>query len=129
VCIDTFCPENGNPSLSVIQEFWDKHLPKGIDASDAWVPAVSYAIALRDGRADEAAGVIPLPPAEEEHHDDEHQGHDGHIVLLASPGSLPTLVAGSPLNVTSYIAEQDWRRYFNGMSNYDENERIHTWNA
>jgi hypothetical protein len=120
VCIDTYCPTSDNPPLSLIQDYWDSHLATGSIGNYKWRPVISYAIALDEGRRDEAQGVTPLP--------DESSSHGDHSVVLKSR-ALPLLIRGDPLNVTSSVAEEDWRLYFNGSSSFEINENRHTVNT
>ncbi|KXX77003.1 Ferric/cupric reductase transmembrane component 1 [Madurella mycetomatis] len=138
ICIDTYCPISDNPPLDLIEDYWASHLGTGTLGNYQWVPATSYLDALAAGRADERN----LPPtnstATDDHssHGDDHSSHGSSKKLrprqfmteagpeVSSP--LPIISAGAPLNTTSFIAPSDWQLQYNGMLDFETNEKGHS---
>ncbi len=135
-CIDKYCPGNGNPPLSVIEDYWAGHLATGSTASYEYKLAATYQEALEAAKKDEHANGSNTTSSSNEHH-----GHK-RLVLVVRHGagpmedtepdttnhntSLPIIKSGMPLNATSFIREKDWQKNYNGLSAFEINETGHT---
>ncbi|KAK4113007.1 hypothetical protein N656DRAFT_637864 [Canariomyces notabilis] len=137
ICIDTYCPISDSPPLDLIEDYWVSHLGTGTLGDYQYVPAMSYVDALAAARADEMR-----LPANSSAGGDNGSGHGGHshgmraahlksrqFMTEAGPqvsSALPTIKAGAPLNVTSFIAPKDWQKQYNGMLDFEVNENGHS---
>lgn len=140
ICIDTYCPVSGDPPLSLIEDYWASHLGTGTVGDYRWVPATSYRDALAAAREDERRLAAAHPADGHDHsHDDAHGHHhhrrhhngDAHFTpeTGGGPGAtspLPVIRAGEPLNVTSFIAREDWQKQYNGLLDFETNETGHS---
>ncbi|EWC45685.1 hypothetical protein DRE_05246 [Drechslerella stenobrocha 248] len=135
LCISTYCPPNGAPPLSQIEDYWYSHLGTGSIGNYKYVPTISYTEALLAAREDEANGV--MPPSNTTSGGDEHSGHqmirarhegapEAQVGTVSAHHTLPTIRAKQPLNVTSVIAAKDWMLQYNGMRNFELNENGHS---
>lgn len=151
LCIDNYCPHDRSPpSRAVIEDYWAGHLGTGTMGTDRWVPALSYADALRIARVDEktaemAAVSVAAPVVGNGTSHGEHGGrvstpgflrrHGGMPMAAGDTGMsapnvssvLPVIKAKKPLNVTSFIIPADWQLQYNGMYDFEVNEIGHTF--
>ncbi|KAK6350511.1 hypothetical protein TWF718_003702 [Orbilia javanica] len=128
LCINTYCPTNGAPSLSKIEDYWYGHLGTGTVGNYKWVPSLSYIEALQGAKEDELNGVeFPNTTSTSV---DEHAGHNmlrARVLRRHENNSnLPTIKSKQPLNVTSVISASDWRSQYNGMVTFETNEKGHS---
>ncbi|KAF3154314.1 hypothetical protein TWF569_000293 [Orbilia oligospora] len=128
LCIDTYCPTNGAPSLSKIEDYWYGHLGTGTVGNYKWVPTMSYTEALLAAKEDERNGVkFPNTTTTSV---DEHAGHNmlrARVLRRYEDSStLPIIKSKQPLNVTSMISASDWKSQYNGMVTFETNENGHS---
>ncbi|KAF3936312.1 hypothetical protein ABW19_dt0208634 [Dactylella cylindrospora] len=135
ICIDTYCPMNGAPALSKIEDYWYSHLGTGSVGNYKYIPTVSYIEALLAGREDESnidtlnSTVNGTSDSHSNHkllrarHGGETAGSESEAVVHSV---LPIIKAKMPLNVTSFIDPDDWQLQFNGMRNFEINENGHS---
>ncbi|KAF3925979.1 hypothetical protein ABW20_dc0107106 [Dactylellina cionopaga] len=131
LCIDTYCPSNGGPPLSQIEDYWYSHLGTGSIGNYKYVPTISYTEALLAARQDETNGVTFAN--ETIMGSNEHTGHEmlrrrqqeGTTTPTAHK-RLPTIKSKKPLNVTSVIDPEDWQLQYNGQFNFEANENKHS---
>jgi hypothetical protein len=124
LCIDTYCPISDNPPLSLIEDYWASHLGTGTLGDYKWVPATSYQDALAAAREDERNHPGNFTG-------DDHSEHGGDNGFMSATGPnvsspLPIIKASTPLNVTSFIAPKDWQKQYNGMLDFETNEKGHS---
>jgi hypothetical protein len=127
LCIDTYCPLSDRPEESKIGDYWASHLGTGTVGDYTWVPTISYEDALATAREDERRAANST----HEHHGELRLRHGGggyeqpemDYFHVSSP--LPIVAAGDPLNVTSFIEPKEWQTVWNGMVNFEENEKSH----
>ena len=146
LCIDNYCPHDKSPpSRAVIDDYWAGHLGTGTMGTDKWVPAMSYADALRIAREDEKTAVIAAPVVSNGTSHGDHgsrasmpgllRRHGGMPMATGNTGMsapnvssvLPVIKAKKPLNVTSFIIPADWQLQYNGMYDFEANEIGHTF--
>ncbi|CAI6342043.1 unnamed protein product [Periconia digitata] len=136
LCIDTYCPISDDPSLDVIHDFWASHLGPGTVGDYSNVPTASYEDALQAARGDETRlkNNGSMQHREGHHrrlkvrhggHGEEEEDSTGDIGILDVSSSLPIIEGGDPLNVTSFIDPEEWRVWYNGLVNFEENEIGH----
>ena len=121
ICIDTYCPISNNPPLSVIEDYWASHLGTGTLGDYSFVPATSYPDALAAAREDERRLQVINDDGHGKPEARLQQDDNGFMY-----NSLPIIEAGAPLNVTSFIAPDDWQKQYNGMFDFETNETGHS---
>ncbi|KAL8391925.1 hypothetical protein RB595_002218 [Gaeumannomyces hyphopodioides] len=148
LCIDNYCPSADAPSAAALDDYWASHLGVPTVGDYRWAPAVSYAEALRAARADEreAAARVGNSSNGTAGSGGGGGGHGGgHARLKARQGhsepasgvgaggngtalssALPRIKARQPLNVTSFIAHEDWLKLYNGAKLFETNEIGHS---
>lgn len=144
ICIDNYCPSNGNPPLSRVEDYWAGHLGTGSVADYSYKPAMSFSAALVAGRREEAdvgRGRNHTAAGANDGHQHRRRAQDG--LLVARHGghgsddnanlpthdprsSLPIIRSRKPLNTTSFITETDWRSQYNGLTSFETNEKGHS---
>ncbi|KAL8294636.1 hypothetical protein RB597_007747 [Gaeumannomyces tritici] len=147
LCIDTYCqPSAEKPSAASLDDYWASHLGVPTVGDYTWVPAVSYAEALRAARADEreaaaagarggnssnsaagsggGGGSHARLKARQHGHSEPTSGAGGNATVLGS--ALPRIKARQPLNVTSFVAHEDWLKPYNGAKLFETNEVGHS---
>ncbi|EPS35137.1 hypothetical protein H072_11570 [Dactylellina haptotyla CBS 200.50] len=131
LCIHNYCPGNGSPALSKIEDYWYSHLGTGSIGNYKYVPTISYTEALLAAKQDEINGVTFADATNST--GSEHVGHqmfrrvpEGESATATASSTLPTIKAKQPLNVTSLITAKDWQLQFNGMRNFEINENGHS---
>ena len=139
VCIDTYCSLSDRPSAERIDDYWAFHLATTTVGSYKWKPAVSYQEALGAGRRDERS-VAEL--ARSNVTEDEHGQHRGRRKVFSRHGhggsetevefftfdvqsELPVAVKKAPMNVTSFVDPVAWQKAYNGMKDFETNEKGH----
>ncbi|OAG06034.1 uncharacterized protein CC84DRAFT_1217309 [Paraphaeosphaeria sporulosa] len=135
VCIDTYCSVSDHPSTGLIEEYWASHLATTTVGSYKWKPAVSYADALTAGREDErvAAANETVP----EHHEKIGDLRRRHSHGASAPqeetfftfnvsSPLPLAKKKAPMNVTSFVDPVSWQKAYNGMRDFETNEKGHS---
>lgn len=120
ICIDTYCPISNNPPLTVIEDYWASHLGTGSLGDYSFVPVTSYPDALAAARADERR----LKDTNDDRRKGQTRQQQDDHGIPSSP--LPIIEAGAPLNVTSFIARDDWQKEYNGMFDFETNEKGHS---
>ncbi|KAG2011153.1 metalloreductase [Coprinopsis cinerea AmutBmut pab1-1] len=101
LCIDSGCSRDDVP-ISVIEEYWEGHVATGSVGDWSLRPIMSYRDALDYARQDV-----------------EEVGRE----------NVPFTKAGEPLNVTSFIREEDWVIGYNGQKWFEHIERDHGRNS
>ncbi|OLN96039.1 Ferric reductase transmembrane component 3-like protein 2 [Colletotrichum chlorophyti] len=137
LCLDTYCPLSDDPPRSLLEDYWAAHLATGTVGNYKWKPAISYAEALMAAREDEAQ--VASGNGTNATDTTQHGGHrrlkarhdhggseDSGTPTLGTNSVLPTIKAKKPLNVTSFIAETDWQKQYNGMMSFEINENGHS---
>ncbi|PVH86441.1 hypothetical protein DL98DRAFT_481154 [Cadophora sp. DSE1049] len=141
LCIDTYCPLAGNPSLSLLESYWAGHLATGTLGTSKYIPAMSYQDALAAARADEAHAVSGMNMTSGNTTSGDHshtklkiRQHDNHssssssgmaVFDVSSP--LPTTIGGKVmLNVTSFVDSETWQMGYNYMYDFEANENRHS---
>ncbi|KAF5539014.1 FRE1-ferric (cupric) reductase [Fusarium mexicanum] len=140
-CIDTYCPLAGNPSMSLIEDYWASHLGTGTIGKSDYVPFMSYEDALSAAREDESMASHSTNStsghSNGSHHKKRtglfprHGGHDtsSHegLVTFNVSSPLPVTAGGTePLNETSFIGPEDWQLQYNYLYDFEANEAGHT---
>ncbi|KAG6353314.1 hypothetical protein INS49_007486 [Diaporthe citri] len=114
LCLDTYCPLTDNPTVSLLEDFWSSHLATGTVGDYQWQPSVSYVNAVAAARKDEARAG----------------NGNGNTICdtkeAHAANALPTIKPKQHLNVTSFIAEADWQKQYNGMMSLEINETGHS---
>ncbi|KAK6362242.1 hypothetical protein TWF730_005939 [Orbilia blumenaviensis] len=128
LCINTYCPTSDAPALSKIEDYWYSHLGTGSIGNYQYVPVISYTEALIAAREDERKGV--QFPNNTSTSIDEHGNHNmlrARIIRRnGDMNTLPTIKSKQPLNVTSVISASDWKLEYNGLLNFETNEKGHS---
>ncbi|GKT73908.1 ferric-chelate reductase [Colletotrichum tofieldiae] len=137
LCLDTYCPLSDDAPRSLLEDYWAAHLATGTVGDYQWKPTISFAEALVAARADEARasnGNGTNTTDTNTHgghrkikarHDHGGGSDDSATGTLGTHSALPTIKAKKPLNVTSFIAETDWQKQYNGMTSFEINEVGH----
>jgi len=142
LCIDTYCPLTGNPSMSLIEDYWASHLGTGTLGNYKYVPVMSYHDALSEARADESDATLNTNSTEASNAT-THNTMDmrilkarRHVSVIERESGLITfdvssplpMAAGArkPLNVTSFVDPEDWQMQYNYLSNFEMNESGHS---
>lgn len=135
ICLDTYCPISDRPDLTLLEDYWASHLGTGTLGNHVYVPALSYADALAAARRDEER-VGASANTTTEGHDNHPNGtdHSSHVkkrqfMTEAGPevaSVLPVIKSGQPLNVTSFVAPEDWQKQYNGHLDFELNENGHS---
>ncbi|KAI9148163.1 Ferric/cupric reductase transmembrane component B [Paramyrothecium foliicola] len=141
LCIDTYCPLSGDPSMDLIEDYWSSHLGTGTLGNYEYVPVMTYHEALAAAKSDEtqAAGSGNSTNPEEPSHDHmrarvmrtRRHNHGGSTETGIKPfnvsSPLPVAAGGSAgLNVTSFVAPEAWQMQYNYMSDFEINETGHS---
>lgn len=138
LCLDTYCPLSGDPPVSLLEDYWSSHLATGTVADYQWQPSISYGNALAAAREDESRARGENITHSSDTDRVQHGGHrmikkHGHgdsgedlTLTLGTKSALPTIQPKQPLNATSFIAEADWQKQYNGMMSFEINEAGHS---
>ncbi|KAG7407151.1 Ferric/cupric reductase transmembrane component B [Fusarium oxysporum f. sp. rapae] len=141
LCIDTYCPLAGNPSMSLIKDYWASHLGTGTIGKYDYIPVMSYEDALSAAREDESMASHNTNSTSGHksgsHHKKRtalfprHGGHDksSHegLITFNVSSPLPVTAGGTePLNETSFIGPEDWQLQYNYLYDFETNEAGHT---
>ncbi|KAK3346083.1 ferric reductase like transmembrane component-domain-containing protein [Lasiosphaeria hispida] len=134
ICLDTYCPISNKPDLALLEDYWSSHLGTGTLGNAKHVPALSYPDALAAARLDEERVRTNTTVTEDHSSHPNGTDHSSHLrkrqfMTEAGPeitSVLPTIKAGQPLNVTSFIAPKDWQKQYNGMLDFELNENGHS---
>lgn len=138
LCLDTYCPLTDNPPMSLLEDYWNNHLAAGTVGDYQWQPNMSYANAVAAAREDEtragSGSGTNISDTDHAQHGDHHMArrHDhgdsneSVTLTLGTNSALPTIKSKQPLNVTSFIAEADWQKQYNGMMSFEINETGHS---
>ena len=141
LCMDTYCPLTGNPSLKLLESYWAGHLATGTLGTSKYIPTMSYRDALAAARVDEAqaASGMDVTSGNTTSGDHSHmklmsRQHDSHgssspsgmkVFDVSSP--LPVTVGGKVmLNVTSFVDPEIWQMGYNYMYDFEANETGHS---
>lgn len=123
--------------MNLLEDYWNSHLATGTVGDYQWQPSISYVDALASAHEDEsrARGDNTTDSSDTEHMQHgghqkikRHHGNSGEAVTVAldTQSALPTIQPRQPLNVTSFIAESDWQKQYNGMMSFEINETGHS---
>jgi len=128
LCIDTYCPANGAPPMSKIDDYWASHLAVTTVGNYQWKPSFTFNEALEAARIDEEVSLEKTNHSTISRRQHSHTPSDGG---QSSPqptytSSLPVIKAKAPLNVTSFVSEKDWRKQYNGLTSFEINENGHS---
>lgn len=135
VCIGTYCGLSDHPSAGLIEDYWASHLATSTLGNYKWKPSVSYIEALAAGREDER--VAAENSTEHNHHGKRGvlwQRHS-HGVSAADEATfftfnvsspLPLAKKKAPMNVTSFVDPVSWQKAYNGMRDFETNEKGHS---
>ncbi|KAF5613133.1 FRE1-ferric (and cupric) reductase [Fusarium subglutinans] len=141
LCIDTYCPLAGNPSMSLVQDYWASHLGTGTIGKSDYVPVMSYEDALSAAREDESMASHSTNSTSGHNNGSHHKKrtgifprHGGHdtsshegLVTFNVSSPLPVTAGGTePLNETSFIGPEDWQLQYNYLFDFEANEAGHT---
>ncbi|KAI9150231.1 Ferric/cupric reductase transmembrane component B [Paramyrothecium foliicola] len=149
LCISTYCPDSDKPAVSEIENYWEGHLATGSVGDWSLRPNITYTEALIAARADHDTdrNGTDSDSSHDGHSMDGDMSHDGHASnetttkarvrrhgaheheddgVVEYHGSLPIAVAGRELNVTSWVADDDWQLQYNGATNFEYNEIGHS---
>jgi len=141
LCINTYCPLSGDPSTSLIEDYWASHLGTGTLGNYEYIPTMSYRDALTAAREDESRaaynvgsstsngtshGHTDITKFKAREHSHLTEKRDGMSAFnVSSP--LPKAAGGSaPLNTTSFVGPKDWQMQYNYMSDFETNEAGHS---
>ena len=138
VCIDTYCSLSDKPSQHLIDDYWASHLATNTVGNYKWKPAISYQEALAAGRQDERDLAESTHSNGTEHEDGHHMGRrvvrrHGHggadteaeFFTFDVQSELPVAVKKAPMNVTSFVEPVAWQKAYNGMKDFETNEKGH----
>jgi hypothetical protein len=140
LCIATYCPDSDGPAVSEIEKYWEGHLATGSVGDWSMKPNMTYTEALAAARMDHDMDQdMDHSHGHDEEKGEGHDEHAGHGMVrrhghaehhddgvVEYHGALPVAVAGRELNETSWIAEDDWRLQYNGNTNFEYNEILHS---
>ncbi|CAG1973497.1 unnamed protein product [Fusarium graminearum] len=141
LCIDTYCPLAGNPSITLIQDYWASHLGTGTIGDYQYVPAMSYEDALAKAKDEESKASHNTTSSSSHNTSGHHmkrnpllRRHGGHdtsspegLSTFNVSSSLPITAGGSnPLNETSFVGPSDWQLQYNYLYDFETNEAGHT---
>ncbi|KAF4475845.1 FRE1-ferric (and cupric) reductase [Fusarium agapanthi] len=139
--IGWYCPLAGNPSMSLIQDYWASHLGTGTIGKYDYVPVMSYEDALSAAREDESMASHSTNSTSGHNNGSHHKKrtglfprHGGHdtsshegLVAFNVSSHLPVTASGTePLNETSFIGPEDWQLQYNYLYDFEANEAGHT---
>ncbi|KAL8415166.1 hypothetical protein RB594_006123 [Gaeumannomyces avenae] len=125
LCIDTYCPPSAeNRSAASLDDYWASHLGVPTVGDYTWVPAVSSNSAAGSGGG---GGSHARLKARQHGHSEPTSGAGGNGTALGS--ALPRIKARQPLNVTSFVAHEDWLKPYNGAKLFETNEVGHSNSA
>ncbi|KAH8771946.1 hypothetical protein F5883DRAFT_665141 [Diaporthe sp. PMI_573] len=120
LCLDTYCPLTDNPPMSLLEDYWNYHLATGTVGEYQWQPNVSYTIAIAAVREDEARARSGSGSNISNTDHTQHRGYQA-VKTHGHGGS-----SESWLNVTSFVAEADWQKQYNGLISFVINETGHS---
>jgi hypothetical protein len=138
LCLDIYCPLTDNPPMSLLEYYWNYHLATGTVGEYQWQPNVSYTIAIAAVREDEARARSGSGSNISNTDHTQHRGYQavkthGHggsresvTLTLGTHSVLPTIKSKQRLNVTSFVAEADWQKQYNGLISFVINETGHS---
>lgn len=146
LCLDNYCPSNGNPSIADLNDYWASHLGTGTLGTRQYVPVMSYVDALVAAREDEThassghGSEANATSASHHHRRDENSQmtklvpRHGSMVMddeveMDAPdvnSPLPVIAAKEELNVTSFIPPKPWQLQYNGNGDFEANESDHS---
>ncbi|RXW15554.1 hypothetical protein EST38_g10302 [Candolleomyces aberdarensis] len=101
LCLAKACPRDNIPN-SVIEEYWEGHLATGSVGDWSLHPIMSYQEALMHAQQD---------------------------VEEIGEGNVPYAIEGEPLNVTSFVRDEDLVQYHNAQTWFERLERDHGRNG
>ena len=140
LCIDTYCPLSGDPSMDLIEDYWASHLGTGTVGDYQFVPTMSYQNALRAARKDEsrASDHTGSTLGDETSHENRHAkilrtrqhsgaGKEVELATFDVSSPLSTTAGGSELlNETSFVDPVEWQLQYNYLSDFETNEAGHS---